>query len=62
MAIIIGRPINGISLNELEFLLNNDGTEMQFKNKNSAKHFLVKSGFPEENLDGFTFVKIDDKS
>ena len=40
MAIVIGRPINGISLNGLEYLLNEDGDYKEFNSKEEAKTFL----------------------
>ena len=40
MAIVIGRPINGISLNGLEYLLNEDGEYKQFESTEEAKTFL----------------------
>ena len=44
--IIIGRPIEGISLNGLEYLMNEDNTDYKyFDNKESAMAFL------RENMD-----------
>ncbi len=40
MAIVIGRPINGISLNGLEYLLDETGEYKQFGSKEEAKTFL----------------------
>ena len=41
MSIVIGRPINGISINGLEFLMNEENTEYrQFKDKREAMDFL----------------------
>lgn len=40
MAIVIGRPINGISLNGLEYLLNENGDYKEFNSKEEAKTFL----------------------
>jgi hypothetical protein len=40
MAIVIGRPINGISLNGLEYLLDEDGEYKQFESTEEAKTFL----------------------
>jgi hypothetical protein len=59
--IIIGRPINGISLNGLEYLLNEDQTEMEFKDKETAKQFLREHGHDdwtdEELEDSYMFVE-----
>jgi hypothetical protein len=38
--IVIGRPINGISLNGLEYLLDEDGEYKQFESTEEAKTFL----------------------
>jgi hypothetical protein len=40
MAIVIGRPINGISINGLEYLLDEDGEYKQFESREEAKTFL----------------------
>jgi hypothetical protein len=45
--IIIGRPIEGIALNGLEYLMNEDNTDYKFfNNKQEAMDFL-KKGFEE---------------
>lgn len=61
MSIVIGRPINGISINGLEFLMNEENTEYRgFKDKREAMDFL-NSMFEEpltddELEDGFMFM------
>ena len=40
MSIVIGRPINGISINGLEYLLGEDGEYKQFESREEAKTFL----------------------
>lgn len=56
--IIIGRPINGISLNpELEFLLNDEGTVRCFEGTNAAVAFLKGNGFNDEDIPVFTFME-----
>jgi len=59
--IIIGRPIEGISLNGLEYLMNEDNTDYKyFKDKNEAMEFLnsvMETPLTEEQLeDGFMFL------
>lgn len=59
--IIIGRPIEGISLNGLEYLMNEDNTDYKyFKDKQEAMDFLnsaLESPLTEEELeDGFMFL------
>lgn len=61
MSIVVGRPINGISINGLEFLMNEENTEYRgFKDKREAMDFL-NSMFEEpltddELEDGFMFM------
>ena len=41
MSIVVGRPINGISINGLEFLMNEENTDYKmFNDKEEAKTFL----------------------
>jgi hypothetical protein len=43
--IVIGRPVEGIYLNGLEFLLEDDGSkEMEFESKEKAVEFLREAG------------------
>lgn len=51
----VGRPINGISINGLEFLLNDDGSKKHFINKESAEAFLFSNGVPVDDLELFTY-------
>ena len=56
MAIIIGKPINGIALNGLEYLMNDEGTsEKEFDNIELAKNFLLDNGY-----EGFTDEELED--
>ena len=60
MSIVIGRPIEGISLNGLEYLLDENGEYMLFDSKEDAKAFL-NSSFEEpltddELEDNFMFL------
>jgi hypothetical protein len=61
MSIVIGRPINGIGLNGLEFMMNDDNTDYKlFKDKREAMDYL--NSLMEEQLmddeleDGFVFL------
>lgn len=55
MAIIIGKPINGISLNGLEYLMNDENTsEIEFGNIKLAKGFLLDNGY-----EGFTDEELE---
>jgi hypothetical protein len=59
--IVIGRPIEGISLNGLEYLMNEDNTDYKFfKDKREAMDFLnslMEEPVSDEDLeDGFMFL------
>jgi hypothetical protein len=63
MAIQVGRAINGIGLNGLEWLLAEDTAIRVFKNIEEAKEFLREHDFPdatdEEIEDYYTFKDTD---
>lgn len=48
--ISVGRPINGISINPLEYLLDDDGTVMLFADENEAKNYLLSKGYEPEYI------------
>jgi hypothetical protein len=58
--IVIGRPIEGVYLNGLEFLLEDDGSkEMGFESKAKAKEFLREAGetLSDEDMDqAYVFI------
>lgn len=56
--VIIGRPINGISLNGLEYLLNAKNKPVTFKNTKAAKDYLLKYGETKSNLDNYVFEEV----
>lgn len=56
--IIIGRHINGITINPLEYLLDDQGNEMQFESEKKAKDFLKEHGYTDEEIYWFTFVDL----
>ena len=50
--VIVSRPINGISLNGDEYLLDKDGNEIVFSSEDQALEFLVeKGGYTEDNVE-----------
>lgn len=49
--IIIGRYINGISINGLEYMNDNSGEVVHFKSLDCAKQFLRDHGVEEDELD-----------
>lgn len=55
---VIGRPVNGISINpELEFLLDEDGVVRYFEGIGKAQEFLKKQGYSTEEMSFFTFME-----
>lgn len=57
MDVIIGKHIEGITLNPLEYLLDDDGNVMLFDSKKSAKEFLVSNNILDH--DGICFIDND---
>ena len=48
--IIVARHQEGIGLNPLEYLLNENGTEKEFESKESAIEFLKEAGASNEDI------------
>lgn len=59
---VIGRPINGITINGLEYVLTDDGDEMIFDSIEDAKDFLSGCGIGEEEIEaeGIQFEEVDE--
>ncbi|WP_160310602.1 hypothetical protein [Acinetobacter bereziniae] len=55
MSISVSRPINGISINGLEYLLDDDGNIRLFSDENEAKDWLTCQGFSMDEIDWMTF-------
>jgi len=59
----VARAIGGISLNGKEWLLDENGNIMQFKNRETAYDFLKMNGFDnfsnDELEDSFIFNELD---
>lgn len=56
--IIIGRHINGITLNPLEYVLDEDGELMVFETEDKAKNFLREHGFDDEDMEYLVFEEV----
>ena len=58
--IIVGRPIDGITLNtELEYLLEKkDGNVMKFLNEKEARNFLRENGISDESMGDMIFTEM----
>lgn len=59
MSFLIGRPINGVSLNGNEYVLGDDGKPRVFTDMVSAKQFLAEKGLAELDIEaeGIVFVE-----
>ncbi|GMO33002.1 MAG: hypothetical protein Ta2B_13720 [Termitinemataceae bacterium] len=57
--IAIGKPINGISINGLEWLLNDNNDTKLFDNKDKAITFLKEHGLMDESIESFVFEDQD---
>ena len=59
----IGRAIEGISINGIEWLLNEENDLMTFSDRENAKEFLKENGFDsftdEELEDSFFYEEIE---
>lgn len=55
MTVSVGRPINGISINPLEYLLDDDGNVMLFGDENEATNYLLSKGYEPEYIYWMTF-------
>lgn len=61
MGIIVGRHIEEITLNPLEYILDDNNEIMIFNSIKNAKEFLKKHGFTDEEISYFTFENINMK-
>ena len=60
--VIVGRHINGITLNDLEWLLDENGAERIFSNQTEAEAFLLKNGFAEDDLEWMIFLEVEQET
>lgn len=60
MRYIIGRPIEGVTLNGNEYVLDNDGNEMIFDSIEDAVGFLMACGYKEYDIEnqGVVFEEV----
>lgn len=58
MKILVSRPVNGISINGGELLLEDDGVRVKtFNNESEARDFLMLSGIEKEDLENFNYIE-----
>ena len=48
--IIIGRPINGVTLNGLEYCLDDDGELLRFSSETEGREFLHENGMDDKEI------------
>ena len=60
--VTVSRPINGISLNEHEFLLDEKGEVMKFDSLTAASDFLKGMGMTGEEIYYLTFNEEEEVS
>lgn len=58
MNIAVGRYINGITLNPLEYLLDKEGEPITFESKKKAEEFLKENGFTDDDIYWMVFEEI----
>lgn len=49
--VVIGRPINGISLNGLEYLCDNNGKTLKFADEKEAESYLLYIGYTKQEIE-----------
>ena len=62
MSFLIGRPINGVSLNGNEYVLGDNGKPRVFSDMVSAKQFLAEKGLTELDIEaeGIVFEETEE--
>lgn len=63
MKVLIGRPINGISINGLEYVCDENGITSVFNDETSAKMFLELNGIGDKEIDdqGIVFIEYNEE-
>jgi hypothetical protein len=56
--VIVGRHINGITINPLEYLLDDNGKAMGFINEDAAKAFLKEKGLSDDDIYRLVFETV----
>lgn len=59
MAVIAGKHINGVVLNPLEYLLDDEGEPLEFETKEAAECYLKEHGCSEEDFEGLVFEETE---
>jgi hypothetical protein len=56
--VIVGKHINDITINPLEYLLDDDGKVMKFINEDAAKAFLKEKGLSDDDIHWLAFKPV----
>ena len=56
--IIIGKPINGVTINGCEWLIDSNNDYMRFNSIEEAQIFLFDNGYNEKEIEYFNFKEI----
>ena len=56
--VIVGKHINGITINPLEYILDDSGKEMEFASIEAAKVFLKEQGFTDDDIEWLVFETV----
>lgn len=61
--VMIGRPINGISINGNEYACDEKGIAIVFEDKNDARAFLKENGYTDKNIEdcGIVFESVEEE-
>ena len=64
MAVLIGRPINGIAINGNEYVCDDDNIALLFPTEEKARAFLYANGYTDEMIEdeGIVFVPEEEES
>ena len=53
--VIVGRPINGVTLNGLEYLQDEDGVPIYFEDRDAARKYLREHGVTDDEMEDMEF-------
>lgn len=54
--VIVGRHVNGITINDLEFILDSKGNAMEFDSKTKAMKYLKTFGYTKGDMEALSFL------
>lgn len=57
--VIVGSHINSITINPLEYLLDDEGNEMLFDSEESAREYLRQQGMTEDEMYWMVFEEVE---